>query len=53
MARFLVAGLYLALFAGWLMNIVKLAHTTGSGMVALRVVGIFMAPLGALLGFVP
>ena len=39
---------------GWIANIVKLA-TAGldplTGMVVLRAVGIFLAPLGAVLGF--
>lgn len=40
-------------FTGWIMNIVAVAHTCCevSGMLVLRVVGIFVAPLGAVLGF--
>ena len=38
---------------GWIMNIVHLANSDAlSGFVILRVVGIFMFPLGAVLGFV-
>ena len=37
---------------GWVMNIVELASMDGfSGMLVLRVVGIFIAPLGAILGY--
>ena len=45
-----IAALY-----GWIMNIVSLAHmnmTDVTGMLVLRVVGIFMAPLGAVLGYI-
>lgn len=50
------AALILSLVAagcyGWVMNIVTIAQTEAfSGMVLLRVVGVFMAPLGAILGF--
>jgi hypothetical protein len=38
---------------GWVNNIVELAGMDGfSGMLVLRVAGIFIAPLGAILGFV-
>lgn len=38
---------------GWVANIVKLAHMCCevSGMLVLRVVGIFVAPLGVVMGF--
>ena len=39
---------------GWIWNIVKLAHSDFAritGMLALRIVGIFVPPLGAILGF--
>jgi len=38
---------------GWILNIVKLAGMNFdhiNGMMVLRVIGIFMAPLGAVLG---
>lgn len=45
-------GLVLAGAVGWIMNIVAVAQSDFvSGMVILRVVGIFMAPLGAVLGY--
>jgi len=38
---------------GWIMNIVAVAQSdVVTGMVILRVVGIFMAPLGAVLGWI-
>jgi hypothetical protein len=53
------ALLYLALIAafiyGWIANIVSIAHSdlsTLTGMLILRVAGIFVAPLGAILGYV-
>lgn len=50
---FLIA-IVIAGFAGWVLNIVKLAdmdfaHITG--MIVLRAIGILMAPLGAVLGY--
>lgn len=47
-------GFALIIFGGigWVMNIVAVAQSdVVSGMVILRVVGIFMAPLGAVLGY--
>jgi hypothetical protein len=42
----------LALVVGWIWNIVKLVQAdTVSGMEIARVAGIFIAPLGALLGY--
>jgi hypothetical protein len=53
------AIVYLALIAafiyGWIANIVTIAHSdlsTLTGMLILRVAGIFVAPLGAILGYV-
>lgn len=38
---------------GWILNIVELAKLTEfSGMVVLRAIGIPVAPLGAVLGFI-
>lgn len=43
----------LAALVGWVMNIVHLINdnTMAMGMVVARVVGIFVAPLGAVLGY--
>lgn len=52
-------GVYLTLIIGvaygWIMNIVTIAHSNFNeltGLLVLRVVGIFIAPLGAVLGYV-
>ena len=51
------AGSVLVVFVGvgivgWVNNIIALAHAeTLTGFVVLRVVGIFIAPLGAVLGW--
>lgn len=38
---------------GWVQNIISLANASGfSGMVVLRAVGVLLAPLGAVLGFI-
>lgn len=47
---------FLTVFAltayGWVANIVALAHAEAfTGMVILRAIGIFVAPLGAVLGY--
>lgn len=40
------------LVIGWVMNIVELAHTTEiTGMVVVRAIGVFLAPLGGILGW--
>lgn len=38
---------------GWVVNIIALAGNQGEsvGLIALRIVGIFMAPLGSILGW--
>lgn len=46
-------GLFIAGAVGWIMNIIAVAQSDFvSGMVILRIVGIFMAPLGAVLGWI-
>mgnify|MGYP001615596245 CR=1 FL=1 len=48
-----IAGLVIAAFTGWVMNIITLCHM-GSGHVGeliVRVVGIFVAPVGAVAGW--
>lgn len=40
---------------GWILNIVAVAHANLSdltGMLILRIVGIFVAPLGVVLGYI-
>lgn len=52
---FALLALVLAAFVGWVMNIVKIAGADFgdiTGVLVLRVVGVFMAPVGAVLGFI-
>lgn len=47
--------LFIAMVTGWVMNIITIAHSNFNditGMLVLRVVGIFMAPLGGILGYI-
>ena len=40
---------------GWVLNIVKLCHSSFqpvTPLIVLRMIGVFMAPLGAILGFI-
>jgi len=49
-----VAAIWIAAVSGWIANIVKLIGMIGgdiSLLAILRIIGIFAAPLGALLGF--
>jgi len=45
----------LVMFVGWGMNIYKVVETAGgdiySGLFIARVIGIFIAPIGSILGF--
>ena len=44
-----------ALIYGWVANIITIAHSNFSditGILVLRVVGIFVAPLGTVLGYI-
>lgn len=51
-AALLWLGVFVLGVIGWICNIVEIAHADFvSGMVILRVVGIFMFPLGAVLGY--
>lgn len=52
-ASLLWLGVFILGAIGWISNIIEIAHADiVSGMVILRVVGIFMFPLGAVLGWV-
>lgn len=49
-----IAVVGLLAVGGWIANIVKLAGSSFdpiTGMVVLRAIGVFFAPLGAILGF--
>ena len=49
---FIWLGLVILGGIGWVLNIVEIAHADiVNGFVILRVVGIFMFPLGAILGW--
>ena len=49
---FIWLGLIILGGIGWVLNIVEIAHADiVNGFVILRVVGIFMFPLGAILGW--
>jgi hypothetical protein len=55
-AGFILVIILLAVLAGigWIMNIVDITHEfvwPPTGMLVLRLVGIFVAPLGAVLGW--
>lgn len=55
LAVFAYFALIIAIAYGWIANIVTIAHSNFSeitGMLVLRVVGIFVAPLGVVLGYV-
>lgn len=48
-----VIGIYIAGIIGWVLNIVHIAQDNmTSGMLALRIVGILLAPLGSVLGWI-
>jgi len=51
----IIIVLWLAGFAGWLMNIVQIFEMSDmviSAMFIIKCIGIFVAPLGAVLGWV-
>ena len=54
MKLLLWAAIGIAPFFGWVMNIVALVHSPAialwGGLEVMRVIGIFFAPLGAILG---
>jgi hypothetical protein len=49
-----IMGVLVAAVVGWVANIVKLVGLIGdpvSGELVIRAIGVFFAPLGAILGF--
>lgn len=47
-------GLFIAAVVGWIMNIITIFHMaslTISGELLIRIIGIFIAPIGAILGY--
>lgn len=54
-SAFALFGIVILAFIGWIMNIYKLVTTDPfviNGEVIVQVIGIFIAPLGAVLGWV-
>lgn len=54
-AAIVYLGLVIAVIYGWVANIVTIAQSdlsTITGMLILRVAGIFVAPLGVVLGYI-
>lgn len=50
-----VIGLGLGLIAGWVLNIIAIIGAAGGGITAeliVRLVGVVVVPLGALLGYI-
>lgn len=52
-----IFGFILLIFAmiGWVLNIVKLIQCAGggvTGMLIIRIIGIFVAPLGCIMGYI-
>mgnify|MGYP003341023507 CR=1 FL=1 len=53
-AAFVWLAIVVAATYGWVMNIVQLYHSSFSeitGQLILRVIGIFVAPLGSVMGY--
>ena len=54
MTELAVVMAWLLMACGWIANIVKLVNSDFdplTGMVVARIIGVFVAPLGAVLGF--
>ncbi len=52
---FFSLALWLALLGGWIANVVKIAFAAGdpiTGLFIFRVIGAFVLPIGAVLGWV-
>ena len=50
-----ILALVVAAVIGWVMNIITIAHSEFvpiTGLLVLRIVGIFIGPIGAVLGYV-
>lgn len=49
-----IAAIVLTMFYGWVVNIIAVVHAPAlamwGGLEVMRVIGIFVAPLGAILG---
>jgi len=48
-----IIGLWAIVLVGWVLNIIQLVNNTYAvTMFVLKIVGIFVAPLGAVLGYI-
>lgn len=48
-----ICGSVALVVLGWVCNLVKIAYMTDvSGMLVLRTIGVFIPPIGAVLGFI-
>ena len=55
MGVFLYLSLLILFVGGWIMNLVEIVNydfASITGMIVLRIAGIFIAPLGAVLGWI-
>ena len=49
---FALIALIIASVFGWVMNVIQIVHSSAiDGLVIVRIIGVFMAPLGAVLGY--
>lgn len=53
---YVIYGLFIAAFIGWILNVIKIVSTgfaisEWGGFEVARVIGVFVAPLGAILGW--
>lgn len=56
LSSLLIAAVVLIGVGGWIANIVKLVgmdFASVTGMLVVRAIGIFLPPLGAVMGFIP
>lgn len=54
LSEFIVFLIWLVFLVGWIWNIVKIAQadfTPLTGVLVLRIVGVFVAPLGGVMGY--
>lgn len=55
LAAFAIIAIWLAAIWGWVLNILTIfesSFTPLTGQLVLRVIGVFVAPLGSILGYV-
>lgn len=48
-----VVSVYITIIVGWILNIYQLVHMSGlTGYLVVKIIGIFLFPLGAVLGYI-